>query len=135
MKILKKFTKEELKRIAETETKEMFLWRKNEDNARMIPIAELAKIALNAEKEPLDKETVLKTADFYTRNEYILRILASTLGPNSTDKIVIELPPENSEKSNIVWPDREYAMLLSRNVIKTDLQDEEYQKSVLYVVM
>ncbi len=133
MKILKKFTREELKEIAEIEKREMFLWRK--DRVKRIPIAELAKIALNAEKEPLDKETVLKTADFYTRNEYILRILASTLGPNSTDKIVIELPPENSEKSNIVWPDREYAMLLSRNVIKTDLQDEEYQKSVLYVVM
>ncbi|GEM_PF-2089098 len=133
MKIIKKFTKKELKEIAKTEKRKMFLWRR--DGIKEIPIAELAEITLNAEEKPLNKEIVLKTADFYTRNEYILRILGSTLGPHSVDKIVIEFPPKNSERSNVIWPDREYAAILSGNIIETDLQDEEYKKSVLYIVM
>lgn len=130
MQYFKKFTKKELEEIVKTEKRKMFLWKK--EGIKEIPIKELAKIALNSEKEPLDEETVLKTADFYTRNKYILRILAAALDPSKRYNIVIEFSPEDDEKT--IWPDREYASILPNYVVLNDLQDKEYKRTVLYVI-
>ncbi len=131
MKILDHFSKEELEEIASKDERSLFLCK--EERTVSAKVKDLARIALGYDKPKPSENTIIKTADFYADNEFVLRLLGSMI-ENPARKLVIERPPRNTENSKIIWPNRPYAILLSSSAINSELLEEGAEEEFLFVV-
>jgi hypothetical protein len=131
MKILKRFSREELEEIALNDEREIFL--RKENGIVCMKINKLARIALGYDRPKPSENTIQKTADFYGSNEFVLRLLGTLLA-NPVKRIVIENPPHNKEGSKTIWPDRPYAILLNTNIIKIEPSEDDSDEMFSFIV-
>ena len=130
--ILHRFTKKELENMTKDEKlQKRHIIVEINDKEKYLSLSKLCSLALS---RSINEKDVIRNADLYLYNETVLRILAAAL--SNKDVLCIEKPPKNVPTNKDIYPSRDYALVLSKGTVFTDLEsDVSYKEQTFKTVV